>query len=115
MNDSPSTPSAMCLNLPAVDDALYVIGGKWKFKIIIALSAGTVRFNELQRRVDGISARVLAGELKDLEQNGFVRRTVHDQPPVLVTYELTAYSETLREVAHALSQWGLMHRATLRQ
>jgi DNA-binding HxlR family transcriptional regulator len=96
--------------LSAVGDALYVIGGKWKLRIIIALSYGNKRFNELQRTVTGISARVLSNELKELEQNGFVKRNVYTQTPVIVEYERTEYSDTLRNVLSSLSEWGTMHR-----
>lgn len=96
--------------LNAVGDALYVIGGKWKLRIIIALGEGNKRFNELQRKVEGISARVLSNELKELELNGFVKRTVYTQTPVVVEYELTPYSSTLKDVLHALSDWGTQHR-----
>ncbi len=96
--------------LGAVGDAMYVIGGKWKLRIIIALSEGNKRFNELQRGIPGISAKVLSGELKSLEQNGFIRRIVYTQTPVVVEYERTNYSETLGEVLGALSKWGMMHR-----
>lgn len=101
--------------LNAVGDALYVIGGKWKLRIIIALSDGNYRFNELQRTIDGISAKVLSNELKDLELNGFIKRTVHDETPVMVTYEPTEYTHTLKEVLHSLAAWGEMHREKLRQ
>lgn len=100
--------------LSAVGDALYVIGGKWKLRIIIALSEGFNRFNELQRRVEGISARVLSNELKDLELNGFVNRTVHAGSPVTVIYELTEYADTLYDVLKALHEWGAMHRANIK-
>ena len=96
--------------LTAIGDAMYVIGGKWKLRIIIALREGSTRFNELQRNVAGISARVLSNELKELEQNGFVTRTVHTGTPVIVEYELTEYSGTLNDVLEALSTWGAMHR-----
>lgn len=99
--------------LGAVGDAMYVIGGKWKLRIIIALSEGNKRFNELQRGIPGISAKVLSGELKDLEQNGFIKRNVYTQSPVVVEYERTSYSETLGEVLGALSKWGTMHRNKL--
>lgn len=101
--------------LNAVGDALYVIGGKWKLRIIIALCEGNYRFNELQRTIEGISAKVLSSELKDLELNGFVKRTVHDEIPVVVTYEPTGYTETLKDVLASLAQWGIMHREKLRQ
>jgi len=101
--------------LTAVGDALYVIGGKWKLRIIIAMSEGNYRFNELQRTIEGISAKVLSNELKDLELNGFVKRTVHNQTPVIVTYEPTEYTKTLKNVLHSLAEWGEMHREKLRK
>lgn len=98
--------------LTSVDDALYVISGKWKLRIIIALQEHqSVRFNELQRSIPGISARVLSNELKDLELNGFVKRVVHpDEIPVVVEYIPTDYSKTLRNVITSLAEWGTMHR-----
>ena len=99
----------------AIGDALYVIGGKWKLPIIVALvEGGSKRFNELQRAVKGISARVLSNELKQLEMNGFVKRTIYTQTPVIVEYELTEYSNTLGEVLEALNKWGSMHRTKIR-
>lgn len=102
--------------LHAVGDALYVIGGKWKLRIIIALSEGNKRFNDLQRRVEGISARVLSNELKDLEMNGFVKRTVDTKSkPVVVQYELMDYSDSLTDVLRALHDWGRQHREKIMQ
>src|SRR5258708_9335508 len=100
--------------LSAVGDALYVIGGKWKLPIIVALMEDNKRFNELQRAVKGISARVLSNELKQLEMNGFVKRNVYTQTPVVIEYELTGYSNTLGKVLHALHEWGSMHRDKIR-
>lgn len=100
-------------SLTAVGDALYAIGGKWKLRIIIALSGGNKRFNELQRIVEGISARVLSNELKELEMNGFIKRNVDTGTPVVIEYELTPYSHTLEKVLKALSEWGEMHRKTI--
>ena len=101
-------------SLNAVGDALYVIGGKWKLRIIIALSEGNRRFNDLQRMVKGISARVLSNELKDLEMNGFVKRNVHASTPVVVEYEVTEYSQTLEKVLTSLAEWGAMHKDKIR-
>jgi DNA-binding HxlR family transcriptional regulator len=102
-------------NLSAVDDALYVIGGKWKLKIIITLSEGSQRFNELQRKVTGISARVLSNELKDLEMNGFVTRTVHEEAsPIVIEYKATEYTDSLQDVLKALTAWGKMHRSKIK-
>ena len=103
-------------SLSAIEDSLYVIGGKWKLKIIIALKVkGNLRFNELQRTVSGISARVLSTELKELEMNGFVKRIVYTQTPVVVEYEITAYSETLDKVLEALVAWGFRHRDKIKR
>ncbi|WP_267405876.1 MULTISPECIES: helix-turn-helix domain-containing protein [unclassified Chryseobacterium] len=104
-------------NLSAVEDAIYVIGGKWKLKIIIVLQElGNVRFNELQRMITGISAKVLSNELKDLEINGFVKRVVHaEQTPVVVEYISTDYSRTLKPVIMSLSEWGKSHKRNIRE
>lgn len=96
--------------LVAVKDALYAVNGKWKLPIIIALNEGPLRFKELQRAVDGITARVLSKELKDLEMNEFVTRKVYDTAPVSVEYALTPYSDTLDNVIMELHKWGLQHR-----
>ena len=98
-------------HLSATEDALYVIGGKWTLRVIIALLSGQTRFNELQRTIKGISARVLSGELKDLEINGLIKREVlADQKPVVVEYVPTEYSQSLKEIIAALGDWGARHR-----
>jgi DNA-binding HxlR family transcriptional regulator len=102
-------------NLKSIGDALYAIGGKWKLRIIVALNSGNKRFNELQRLIEGISAKVLSAELKDLELNGFVRRKVFTGTPVVVEYELTEYAETLSGVLQSLGEWGAMHRETVKK
>jgi len=101
--------------MSAIDDALYVIGGKWKLRVIAALSEGDKRFNELQRTLNGISARVLSNELKDLELNGFIKRNVHTGMPVVVEYKLSSYAATLSKVLEALSEWGTMHKNKIRK
>jgi len=115
--EEPITAQRCSESLSSVEDAIYVIGGKWKLKIIIALQEqGSIRFNELQRIVSGISARVLSNELKDLELNGFVKRVVHaEQTPVVVEYISTDYSKTLKPVIMALSEWGRMHKNNIRE
>jgi DNA-binding HxlR family transcriptional regulator len=111
------TLSEGCLPaLSSIEDAMYVLGGKWKLRIIIALSEGDKRFNELQRLVKGISARVLSNELKNLELNGFVKRKVDDSTtPTSVEYARTEYAETLRNVLFALHEWGAMHKRKITQ
>jgi DNA-binding HxlR family transcriptional regulator len=101
--------------LASIGDALYVIGGKWKLPVIAALREGDKRFNEIQRTVTGISARVLSNELKELELNKFITRTVHTKPQVVVEYQLTDYADTLSEVLLALNKWGTMHSRVIRE
>lgn len=93
----------------AIQDTLDVVGGKWKLVLISILRDGKKRFKELSREA-GISPRILSKELKDLEMNGLVSRTVCDTRPVTVEYELTPYSKTLNEVVIAMHNWGVKHR-----
>jgi DNA-binding HxlR family transcriptional regulator len=96
--------------LKAVRDALDALNGKWKLQIIIALKGGPLRFKELQRTVEGVTAKVLTKELRELELNDLVKRHVYDSIPVTVEYELTPHSNTLDAVMKALTHWGLQHR-----
>ncbi|GAB3327160.1 hypothetical protein GCM10027299_27350 [Larkinella ripae] len=92
-------------------DALYVLNGKWKLPRIIALSEGLKRLRDLQRRVEGITPKLLSKELKELEQNEFLVRHIYPKTPVLVVYESTAYSNSLNPIIQAMADWGLQHRA----
>ncbi|MBC9914080.1 winged helix-turn-helix transcriptional regulator [Chitinophaga varians] len=110
--ENPDSREVKCTaQLSAVEDAMYVLGGKWKLRIMIAVVNGHHRFNELQRRINGISARVLSTELKSLELNGLVTRAVKaDQTPVVVEYLPTEYAATLKEIVAVLSDWGSSHK-----
>lgn len=99
--------------IAAVQDTLYVVSGKWKLPIIVELSKGPLRFKELQRGLNGVSAKNLSKELKDLEMNEFVSRTVQETSPVTVIYELTEYSESLKGIIREMWTWGLKHKKTL--
>jgi DNA-binding HxlR family transcriptional regulator len=102
--------------LLAIEDALYVIGGKWKLRITVALLEGNKRFNEIQRVLKNISPRVLSHELKELEMNGFVKRKVYSEAtPVVVEYEVTEYSLTLQKVLDALVEWGTNHKEKIKE
>jgi DNA-binding HxlR family transcriptional regulator len=100
--------------LAAVRDTLYVLGGKWKLPIIMALSEGPLRFKELHRALEGITPKILSKELKELELNHFATRTVYATSPVSVEYELTEYSRSLDKVIFELRDWGLQHRKRLK-
>ena len=115
INEVVISEAACRSRLNSIADALYVIGGKWKLRIIVALMDGNKRFNDLKRLVDPISAKVLSTELKGLELNGFVNRNVFTGTPVVVEYELSTYAATLNGVLGALSEWGAMHRQNVRK
>lgn len=98
-------------NLAATEDAIYVLGGKWTLRIMIAILAGHARFNDMQRTIKGISARVLSSELKKLEINGLIERKVMVKTtPVIVEYVRTEYSQSLSEIIKVLSEWGIKHK-----
>ncbi len=92
-----------------IQDTLDEVGGKWKLVLISILRGGTYRFKELSREA-GITPRILSKELKELEMNGLVTRTVCDTRPITVEYALTPYSESLTEVILAMHKWGSEHR-----
>jgi DNA-binding HxlR family transcriptional regulator len=97
-------------NLKNVIDALYVLNGKWKLPIVLSLVNSPKRFNELMKDVEGISPKILAQELKHLEQNELVVRKVFATTPVSIVYEASEYSESLKDVLRTLSDWGAGHR-----
>jgi DNA-binding HxlR family transcriptional regulator len=94
----------------AVNDTLNVITGKWKLPIVGSLLYGKKRFRELEREIPKITPRMLSKELKDLEGNGIVKRTVHSTIPVVVEYELTRSGNTFKDVLDVMVEWGLQHR-----
>jgi len=96
--------------LMPVRDALDILSGKWKLPIIIALSFGHKRFGELRNQVHGITDKMLSKELRDLEMNELVKRTVHDSVPVVVEYSLTPYGDSLEDLIVELQKWGTQHR-----
>ena len=97
-------------SIVAVRDTLYVLNGKWKLPIIIALSSGPKRFKELHRSLHDITPKILSKELKELELNDFLTRTVYATSPVTVEYELTKYSESLNNIIDEMREWGIQHR-----
>jgi DNA-binding HxlR family transcriptional regulator len=96
-------------------DALYVLNGKWKIPLILSLVQTPKRFSEIQKEVTGISPKILAKELKDLELNDFIKRNVYPTTPVTIIYEATDYSRTLKSVIRELSSWGEQHREKIKE
>ncbi|ETZ24323.1 helix-turn-helix domain-containing protein [Pedobacter sp. V48] len=116
IKNQPIPSRAECAgSLKNVLDALYVLNGKWKLALILSLVQSSKRFNEIQNEVSGISSKVLAKELKDLELNDFIKRNVYPTQPVSIVYEATSYSLTLKNVLTELSSWGEQHREKVKQ
>ena len=91
-------------------EILARVGDKWSVYVIHVLGdAGTLRFNELRSRVDGISQRMLTVTLRGMERDGLVARTVHAEVPPRVEYALTTLGETLRELVRGLVEWSGAH------
>jgi DNA-binding HxlR family transcriptional regulator len=97
----------------AVETSLGVIGGRWKGVVLYWLLRGTHRFGELRRRLPNCSQRMLTLQLRELEQDGLVKRTVHAQVPPRVDYELTAFGRSLEPVLHELRDWGEKYKRRL--
>lgn len=96
---------------PTTREVLNRVGDKWSVVVVVLLSAGARRFNDLRRAVRGISQRVLTATLRSLERDGLVKRTVHPTNPPQVEYELTSLGRTLLEPVMALTRWAQGHRA----
>ena len=100
--------------LMAVHDAMDVLNGKWKISIISSICYyNKRRFSDILNDVNGISNKMLSKELKDLEMNKLVKRTVLDTQPITVQYQLTEYGETLQTIINNLSDWGAEHRKVI--
>ena len=89
--------------------SLAKIANKWTAMIVIALSNGPMRFGALREAVDGISGKVLTETLRDLERDGVLVRTMYNEMPPRVEYELTPLGQTLREPLTALGRWAEQH------
>ena len=93
-----------------VRDALDILSGKWKLPILISLSFGNKRFRQISKEIPHITDKMLSKELRDLEMNQLVKRTVYDAVPVIVEYSMTSYGRSLEKVIDELAKWGAQHR-----
>ncbi|MBL0313091.1 MAG: helix-turn-helix transcriptional regulator [Holophagaceae bacterium] len=88
---------------------LDLIADKWTTLVIYLLSNGTLRYGELHKRIEGISQKMLTQTLRQLEDDGLVKRTVYPEVPPRTEYALTSLGETLREPLSALCRWAEEH------
>lgn len=95
-----------CLEMCPLNRAMMLIGGKWKMQIICSLNnQGPTRYNQLKRKMDGVSNTVLAKALKELEDAGLVIRHEYLEVPVRVEYEITEACKSLIPILEDLSDW----------
>ena len=96
--------------LKALQDTIYVIGGKWKLPIIHSLCNSNKRFRDIERSIPGITTRMLSRNLKELEDNKLITRTVYADLPVTVEYEFTEYANEYGILINEMIEWGKKHR-----
>ena len=103
---------ASCL---AIREVLDRVGDKWSVLLVVLLTDGPRRFNDLRRSIDGISQRMLTHTLKALERDGLVTRTVYSTVPPKVEYALTDLGNTLLEPITALADWARGNGVAMQQ
>src|SRR5690554_7695291 len=108
--DRLSNHQACSQRINAIHDTMDVLSGKWKITILSSLGFGKRRYSEILKEVTGISGKMLSRELKDMEMNLLVKRTVISNQPIAVVYELTDYCVELLPVIDQLAEWGAKHR-----
>lgn len=101
--------------LPAcpVETTLALIGDKWKVLILRDLLTGTKRFGELKKSIGKVSQKVLTAQLRAMEENGLLTRTVYAEVPPKVEYALTDLGKSLKPILDAMWNWGEEYKASL--
>jgi DNA-binding HxlR family transcriptional regulator len=101
-------------DIMAIHDAMDILSGKWKISILSSMCYYSERrFSDILNDLRGISNKQLSKELKELEINKLVKRTVLDTQPVTVQYNLTEYGWTLQDLIQDLAAWGTKHRRVI--
>lgn len=93
-----------------VETALEMLSGKWKARLLWKLHNGTHRYSELKRELPGITEKMLAQSLRELERDQLVTRTVYPTVPPKVEYALSEFGRTLHPVLETIAQWGVENR-----
>ena len=100
-----------CLPACPVETTLTLISDKWKVLIVRDLLTGTKRFGELKRSLSGVSQKVLTEQLRQMETDGLVLRTVYAEVPPRVEYALTPLGQSLQPVMDAMRTWGEAYKS----
>ncbi|OOM79686.1 helix-turn-helix domain-containing protein [Clostridium sp. BL-8] len=103
-----------CPNHPCpVETTLNIISGKWKGIILYRLLGGKKRFNELKRLIPSVTHRTLTLQLRELERDRILKRTVYAEVPPRVEYELTDLGLSMSPIIKAMYDWGLNYQSEL--
>lgn len=100
----------VAIGCSSVKTTLNVIGGKWKPLILFLLKNNTLRFSQLQRSIDGITQKMLTQQLRELEADGLIKRTVYPEVPPKVEYSLTEFGHTLDPIFRTMDAWGKKYK-----
>ena len=98
-----------------VATTVRLIGNKWKLLILRNLLARPWRFNEMLRSIPGISQKVLTDNLRAMEADGIISRTVYPEVPPRVEYALTELGDSMRPIIKAMEEWGLSYQKLVRE
>ncbi|PST83811.1 transcriptional regulator [Pedobacter yulinensis] len=107
-----SLNKAILSSFCGVVHALDLIGGRWKLLILYKLGTNRKRFSELRDQLPNISERMLTLQLKELQRDHLIKRTVYAEVPARVEYELTDTGMALSPIWQDLEKWGEAHRKT---
>jgi DNA-binding HxlR family transcriptional regulator len=105
-----SNPRDQQKEVQALQDTIYVIGGKWKLPIINSICNGNKRFRDIERSIPKITTRMLSRELKEMEANQLISRTVVPTTPVTVEYTATDYCRSFGDIILEMIKWGKDHK-----
>jgi DNA-binding HxlR family transcriptional regulator len=110
-----SQPRNQKAEVQALQDTIYVVGGKWRLPIINAICNGNRRFREIERSIPGITTRMLSRDLKEMEANKIIKRTVIATSPVTVEYSPTEYCHSFGDIILEMIKWGKDHRKRIKR
>lgn len=100
----------------ALKDAIDLLSGKWKFRILLNLHQyETLRFSDLKETCKGITPKVLSNELQQLEENFMITRSVINSKPISVSYAMTEHAKDTWPVIRSLIDFGLRHREVIKE
>ena len=106
----PSDDKRFREKISAIQDTMFVIGGKWKIPVILSIYSGNKRFNDILTSIPKITNRVLSKELKHLEENLLISRTIVSDYPVKIEYAITTYCLSIDKIAKPMEEWGKSHK-----